>query len=400
MLRLHVIGMSHTVSNMDFIACAHTTKVIRFCKMMKSVNPNNRVYHYGNEGAKVECDNHIDVMSKDEFEAAFGTFQNRNNLYQWNSNPKYLHNFNISTALQIRKRYEDGDIVCFFYGTANKKVADLLDDLDVFIVEPGIGYLGFFAPYKIFESYAWENFCKGALDANYRKWSGENENNNTAIPYNCIEDGENIWNNAVIPAAIDPDEFEYNEEKENYILYLGRIIPTKGIEWSVNAAKHLGLKLKIAGQGNYISLFGDPPANVELLGHANLEQRKKLMSNAMASLLLTHYTEPFGNIIIENAASGTPVITSDWGNFSDIVRHGETGYRVRNFEQTIWALKNISKIKSKACLNWSKNFTMSKIAPVFQDYFENLIRCKNANYDFYYTHPDRKDLNALIRQNP
>jgi len=406
MLRMHVIGLPHTISNIDFNSCAYTMKIIRFCKMMKDINPNNIIYYYGNEGSEIVCDEKIDVMSESMFEREYGKFESRDQIRICNPETKYVRTFNLAVAAEIIKRCSTNDIICFFYGDINKPVADNLSGEDVFLVEPSIAYGGNFAPYKVFESYSQQSFQSGVWNTNFNIWYESNSDeygnliDGVIPPYNCIADTDWHWYNEVIGAFLDPDQFDYNEKKEDYFLYVGRIIPSKGIQWMVDATAATDTKLKIAGQGNFQQSFGKVPSHVELLGHANVDQRRKLMSNAKASFLLTHYTEPFGHVVIENGLSGTPMITSDWGSFPDIVRHGESGYRVRTFEKTLWAIKNIDKIKPENCRRWAMNFTMQKVAPSYQDYFENLIRYKNQDSNSYYRFDERKNLDTLVRQNP
>jgi len=83
-------------------------------------------------------------------------------------------------------------------------------------------------------------------------------------------------------------------------------------------------------------------------------------------------------MIIEANLSGTPVITTDWGAFPEIVLEGETGYRVRNFKSLLTAIENINKISPFDCREWGLNFSDEEIHNKHKDYLNNVI----AN-DFY-----------------
>jgi glycosyltransferase involved in cell wall biosynthesis len=75
---------------------------------------------------------------------------------------------------------------------------------------------------------------------------------------------------------------------------------------------------------------------------------------------------------MEAAMSGTPVITTDWGSFPELVQHGKTGFRCKTLAQFIAAAQSINNIKPKDCREWAMNFTMENIAPMYQEYFEQL----------------------------
>lgn len=394
-MRFHVIGMPHTISTTDFNACAYTMKLIRFCQMMHQGG--HEVIHYGNVGAKVQCTEHIDLMPVETFHEEYGNFESRDNIYECDTGSQFVISYNLSAASEIRKRAQKYDFIICLYSFANSPVADHLYDLPVFIVEASIGYYETFAPYRVFESYARQEFQKGIWDMNYRIWLQNNmdeygnEKEGVERPYNCIPYTDAQWTDDVIGAFLDPTEFEYNENKEDYFLYLGRIVWEKGVDMAAHVAETLGTKLIVAGQGNYMENIGMPPKCVELVGHADVEMRKELMSKAKASFLLTQYNEAFGHVVIENALSGTPIITTDWGSFTDIVRHGETGYRIRNFEEAVWAAKNIDKISPKDCRNWGMNFTIDYVYPQYVDYFERLLTWADAN-EFYWKNDGRKDI--------
>ena len=218
------------------------------------------------------------------------------------------------------------------------------------VVEPGIGYAGgHWARWKVFESYAiYHAFC-GMNGVGF-----------------CNQD----WYNVVIPNYFDVEDFDYSEKKDDYFLYMGRIYSGKGVHIAIEAAKLAGVKLVLAGQKEE---GYELPSHVEHIGYADIETRRKLMSKAQASFLPSMYVEPFGGVQIENLLSGTPTITTDWGAFAENNLHGITGYRCRSMEDFINAVHNTHKIKPSDCRKWGENFTLEKVAIMYEKFFQDVL---------------------------
>ena len=147
--------------------------------------------------------------------------------------------------------------------------------------------------------------------------------------------------------------------------------------------------LKIAGQNPDNTKF---PPHVEFVGYADVEKRRELMSKAKASFVCSMYVEPFGGVQVENLFSGTPTITTDWGSFTENNIHGVTGYRCRTFEEFCWAAKNVDKIKPQDCRDWAMNFSLDKVAKMYEEYFQAVLNI-HGKQGWYEPNPDRTDLN-------
>jgi glycosyltransferase involved in cell wall biosynthesis len=208
------------------------------------------------------------------------------------------------------------------------------------------------------------------------------------------------WYHVVIPNYFDLAEFDYKEKKEDYFLYLGRIYTGKGVHIAYEVCRNLGVKLKIAGQGDIHEIVGKKiPDNIEYVGYADVEKRKELMSNAKASFLVSMYNEPFGGVQIENLLCGTPTITSDWGAFAENNLHGVTGYRCRTYEDFVMAIKNIDKIKPKDCRTWGENFSLDKVAGMYEKYFRDVYNVY-AGQGWYTVDPEESRLDWLSKTYP
>jgi glycosyltransferase involved in cell wall biosynthesis len=248
-------------------------------------------------------------------------------------------------------------------------------------VEPGIGYAGgHWSRWKIFESYAIMHAYFGLTSVG-----------------TCNQD----WYHAVIPNYFDLEDFEYKpEEKEDYFLFLGRVYEGKGTHIAIETTREIGAKLKIAGQNNLAAMgYDKTPDHVEFIGYADVPTRKKLMSRAKAAFAPSLYTEPFGGVQIEMLLSGTPTITTDWGSFSENNIQGVTGYRCRTMDQFKWAAKNIDKIDPANCRKFGENFSLERVAPMYEEYFQMVYDVYDGK-GWYAEHPERTDLNWLARQHP
>jgi len=370
--RFHCLGVPHTITHKDYVACAFTQKVLKFCKMMKARG--HTILHYGHDKSEVECDENIAVTNDAVLEEAYGNYNWRSTTFKYDLEDSAYTHFYENCIREIGSRKEKGDFLLCFWGWGHKAIADAHPDM--IVVEPGIGYGGgIFAPYKVFESQH--------LMSAYYGMDAVNK------PYSMS------WYDAVIPNYFDLDDFDYSPIKQDYFLFLGRLGSHKGLNIAIEATQAIGVKLKVAGQGS----LDNPPPHVEMVGYADAEKRKELMSEARGQIVLTTYGEPFGGVQIEAMLSGTPVISTDWACFGELNLHGITGYRCRTFEHITWAMENIHTIKPENCRQWGLNFTLEKVGAMYEEFFYSISNV-HGKAGWYEKNPDRKDLNWLKRNYP
>jgi len=374
-MNLHVLAIPHTITSKNYLACAFTQKVLKFCKMMHT---HYNIIHYGHENADIFCKEKVSVTNDEVLKKAYGDYNWKKVFFKHNISDYAHQTFYKKAKEELKKRLKKGDAILCFWGHGHKPVVEPFER-DCFIVEPGIGYDAdsVFAPYRVFESYAIMHNVYGTKGIIHPSWY-----------------------DAVIPNYFDLEDFELCEKKEDYFLYLGRITKIKGLDSAIQVTEKTGSKLLIAGQGDLKSLgYKSIPKHVEIVGYADVEKRKELMKKARALILPTHYIEPFGGVTIEAMLCGTPIITTDWGCFSENNLHGITGYRCRNMDHFVWAAKNIDKIKPKNCRDWAeKNFSLKKVAEMYNEYFYGLKMLGEKG--FYEENSSRDNLNWISKSYP
>jgi glycosyltransferase involved in cell wall biosynthesis len=160
----------------------------------------------------------------------------------------------------------------------------------------------------------------------------------------------------VVYNSTDTEHFDYNETPEDYFIWLGLITKVKGIENAIAAAKKAGVKLKIAGKQNehnseYFDQMIKPQLDdkIEFVGELGGQELVNFYRNAKALVYPIEWEEPFGLIMTEALACGTPVIAYPRGAVPEIVSHGENGFIVSSIDETAEAIKNIDQIDRKKC---------------------------------------------------
>lgn len=360
-MRFHVVALPHTITSKEYVPCAYTQKVYNFCKMMRSLG--HEVFHYGGHGSNPPCSEHITIVTPDEHKLWWGDNDWKREFFniEWDSKLDYWQVANARAIAFMRPRLQQKDFICLIGGNCQKPIADAFPNH--MAVEFGIGYTGTFSKYRVFESHAWRHYCYG-MQAQWNKGAGN-------------------FYDVVIPNYFDPEDFPVATTKEDYFLFVGRLIYLKGIEMAVEITRRLGRKLIICGQGvtrmkpgeiasREITIKGD---HVEYAGVVDIARRGELMAKAQALFAPTLYVGPFEGVSVESLFCGTPVITTDWGSFTENNLDGRTGYRVRTVGEGTWACRNLDKLWGPQRLRRYaiEHFSLDEVRYQYEEYFTQLM---------------------------
>ena len=167
----------------------------------------------------------------------------------------------------------------------------------------------------------------------------------------------------------------------NYLAFLGRISPEKGIDKAIEWAKAAGITLKIAAKvdkadKHYFEkeikhLLDDPL--IEYIGEINEAEKSDFLGNAMALLFPINWDEPFGMVMIEAMACGTPVIAHGRGSVREVIEHGKNGFIVSSTEEAVNCIKQLSPLQRKMVRQvFEERFTANKMAKAYLQLYEKL----------------------------
>jgi len=158
------------------------------------------------------------------------------------------------------------------------------------------------------------------------------------VNYVCISKhqcvAQELPNSRVIHHGVDLSNYMLQTNKKEYLSFIGRIAPVKGTHLAIEAAQRAGIPLKIAGEiqpayQEYFDTQVRPLIDgkfIEYIGEADLAAKNELLGSSLAMLFPIQWDEPFGLVMIEAMACGTPVLVMPGGSVQEIVKDGVSGY--------------------------------------------------------------------------
>lgn len=180
--------------------------------------------------------------------------------------------------------------------------------------------------------------------------------------------------------GVDTDLFAYEKEHDEYLLFVGRIVPEKGVREAVEIAQMSGRRLLIIGpvtpdhQG-YFDRYIKPHLNENILYLGFMEQPEtvRYYQKAKALLMPIQWEEPFGLTMTEAMACGTPVLAMNRGSVSEVVVNGKTGFIVNTVAEMADAVEKTNQINPLDCRNHVKdNFSIAKMVDGYETAFQTI----------------------------
>ena len=322
---LHMIGCFHTKLDDAHAHCAFSGKARRFPKMMRLAGYHTIVYC--NAGSETEADEQVIMLSNEEFDTHYPK-----------QKPTDFHGsyatigergwplFHSRLCIGLLNRLKPGDIICHPFGRAHQTLTNIFPHIQQF--ETGIGYQdAAFGCWRIFESETWRAWHWG-------RETTPSTDRGTAKSYSFV-----------IPNYFDLDEWPTYSGMYDYVAYMGRLTPEKGMSTLVEIIRADAGKteFRFAGQGDFEGLIqkplGDGFSNVRFAGPITGRDRAAFVGNARCTLMPTEFIEPFGGSGVEAMLTSTPLISSNYGAFVETVEHGVTGYRCNTLADWLAAIE-------------------------------------------------------------
>jgi glycosyltransferase involved in cell wall biosynthesis len=178
--------------------------------------------------------------------------------------------------------------------------------------------------------------------------------------------------------GIDLGLYRFVPKKEQYLSFIGRITPVKGTHLAIEVAKRSGIRLKIAGEvqpadKDYFESKIRPQIDgslVEYVGPANLEAKNELLGNSMAMLFPIQWKEPFGLVMLEAMACGTPVLAMPGGSVAEVVRDDVSGYICHSVREIVKRVQNMGTDPATVRRYVEENFSMGEMVGKYVTLYE------------------------------
>ncbi|EKU99148.1 glycosyltransferase [Leptolyngbya sp. PCC 7375] len=217
---------------------------------------------------------------------------------------------------------------------------------------------------KIFSQYRWQNLV-----------SVSNSQQRPELGLNYVTTVHN---------AIAPDQFTFypRPDTPTYLAFLGRMSMEKGPHLAIEIAKRSGYPLKMAGKVDFENedFFEHQVAphidgqQIEFLGEVSHGLKQELMGKAMATLFPITWPEPFGLVMTESMASGTPIIAMAMGSAPEVIADGKTGFLCHSIEDCIEAVAQVHRLSRHACRRHvAVNFSVERMVDDYEAVYRKLI---------------------------
>ena len=191
---------------------------------------------------------------------------------------------------------------------------------------------------------------------------------------------------ATVPHGIPAELYRFREKPGRYLVFLGRISPEKRPDAAIRIAVRAGIPLRIAAKvdrpdRDYYETVVRPLLDhplIEYLGEVGEEEKEKLLGEALALLFPIDWPEPFGMVLIEALACGTPIIARQRGSVPEVVTEGLTGFLADSDDELVSVVGRAAEVSRAACrMEFERRFTAPVMAQAYLDVYER-VRARSA----------------------
>jgi glycosyltransferase involved in cell wall biosynthesis len=182
--------------------------------------------------------------------------------------------------------------------------------------------------------------------------------------------------------AVPVNEFPFRDTPGDYFVFLGRIAPEKRVDWAIEIAKRTGIRLKIAAKVDVydqeyfdreIKHLLDHPL-IEFLGEVDEQEKRRLLADAYALAFPIDWPEPFGMVMVEALACGTPVLAMNRGSVPEVLRHGVSALVGNSVEELITLAPQLGLLNRRACRQEAdRRFSSRIMADGYEQVYQRVI---------------------------
>src|SRR5438876_8956443 len=200
------------------------------------------------------------------------------------------------------------------------------------------------------------------------------------------------WANwqATVHHGLPADLYRFRAQPGSYLAFLGRISPEKRVDRAIEIAKRVQIPLKIAAKVDrvdkkYFKTVIEPLLHdslVEVVGEIGDREKDEFLGNAYALLSPIDWPEPFGLVMIEAMACGTPLIAYDRGSVPEVMDDGVTGFIVRELDEAAEAVRRVRNLSRARCREvFDKRFTATRMADDYIHMYQRMLG-RDATYAY------------------
>ncbi len=191
---------------------------------------------------------------------------------------------------------------------------------------------------------------------------------------------------ATVYHGLPEDRYWFHDGPGKYLAFLGRVSPEKRLNLAIEIARRAGIPLKIAAKVDtadreYFESIIKPllSSGVEFIGEIGEAEKNEFLGKALALLFPIDWPEPFGLVMIEALACGTPVIARPRGSVPEIIEDGMTGFLMKNVQEGVRAVQQAHRLSRARCRQaFEERFTATRMAADYVAAYQRLLRAAPA----------------------